>query len=156
MAAESVSAAAEDRGGYAKAQDEAQRRKTQEAIAAHLPTQDLVITTAQIPGRPAPRLITAEMVRAMRPGSVVVDLAAESGGNCELTRAGEAVRADGVTILGPVNIPATIPLHASQMFSRNVLTLMQHLVKEGTLTVDLEDEITGAMAVSPASGAQRA
>ena len=92
---------------------------------------DAVITTAQVPGRPAPRLMTAEMVRRMRPGSVIVDLAAETGGNCELTRAGETVEVDGVRIIGPVNVASTVPFHASQMFSRNVVTLLQHLDQRG-------------------------
>ena len=109
---------------------------------------DLVVTTAQIPGRPAPTLITADMVAAMRPGAVIVDLAAESGGNCEPTIAGETVQSGGVTIIGPTNVPATVPYHASQMFGKNVLALVTHLsTKDGTLVVDPADEITGAMTV---------
>jgi NAD(P) transhydrogenase subunit alpha len=109
------------------------------------------VTTAQIPGRPAPTLVTREMVESMRPGSVIVDLAAETGGNCELTKAGETVDHSGVVIIGPVNLPATLPTHASQMLSRNVLTFIQHLVtKEGALNIDLDDEITGAMALAHA------
>jgi H+-translocating NAD(P) transhydrogenase subunit alpha len=109
---------------------------------------DLVITTAQIPGKPAPRLVTAEMVRTMRPGSVIVDLAAETGGNCELTRPGEVVSEGGVLVLGAVNLPATVPFHASQLYGRNVLTLVQHLWgKEGPLNVDPGEEIAGAMLV---------
>ncbi|HET7322050.1 MAG TPA: hypothetical protein VFI96_06120, partial [Longimicrobiaceae bacterium] len=121
--------------------------RTLRAIAAHIRDMDLVITTAQIPGRPAPRLITREMVESMRPGSVIVDLAAETGGNCELTRPGETVTAHGVTLLGPVNLPATVPLHASQMFSRNVLTLLQHLIRDGESVLDEDDEIVAAMRV---------
>jgi NAD(P) transhydrogenase subunit alpha len=110
---------------------------------------DMVITTANIPGRAAPKLITEAMVREMRPGSVIVDLAAENGGNCELTRPGETVHAFDVTIIGALNLPATVPYHASQMFGRNVLALLQHLVsKEGSLVVDPSDEITGAMLVT--------
>ena len=139
---------AETAGGYAKEQTPEQRARAQELVAAHVAEQDLVITTAQIPGRPAPRLVTAETVRRMRPGSVIVDMAAESGGNCELTRAGERVVERGVVILGPVNIPATVPLHASQMFSRNIETFVKHIVKDGALAVDLGDEITGAMCVT--------
>ena len=106
----------------------------------------LIVTTAQIPGRPAPRLITAAMVAAMKPGSVVVDLDAESGGNCELTRAGESVvSANGVTVIGPVNLPSMLPVHSSQMFSKNVLTLLQHALKDGRFTFDPGDEIVGAM-----------
>jgi NAD(P) transhydrogenase subunit alpha len=88
------------------------------------------------------------MVESMRPGSVIVDLAAEAGGNCELTRPGETVAAHGVSVIGPVNLPSTVPLHASQMFSKNVLTLLQYLIKDGRLTVDPSDEVTGAMLVN--------
>jgi NAD(P) transhydrogenase subunit alpha len=137
--------AAEGAGGYAGELAEEQHRRELDAIAAHVKDVDLVITTAAIPGRRAPILLTADMVHAMRPGSVIVDLAAETGGNCALTRAGETVEANGVTILGPVNLPSTLPLHASQMLSRNVATLLQHLVKDGRLTIDAGDEIAGAM-----------
>jgi NAD(P) transhydrogenase subunit alpha len=148
VAAEAVSASAEDKSGYAKAQSADEQQRTAAAFAAHIRDMDLVITTAQIPGRPAPRLVTADMVRTMRPGSVIIDLAAETGGNCELTRLGERIVADGVIIIGPQNLASTLPLHASQMFSKNVLTLLQHLVKDGKLTVDANDEITGAMLVT--------
>jgi NAD(P) transhydrogenase subunit alpha len=148
-----LSAAAETAGGYAKEQASDEQARTLATIGGHLPSVDLVITTAQIPGRPAPRLITEEMVASMRPGSVIVDLAAETGGNCAVTRAGETVVVNGVRVMGPVNLASTAPLNASQMFSRNVLTLLQHLIREGTLTVDLDDEITGAMALVPAAGA---
>ncbi|HEX7121349.1 MAG TPA: Re/Si-specific NAD(P)(+) transhydrogenase subunit alpha [Gemmatimonadaceae bacterium] len=138
---------AEVAGGYARAQTADEQQRTLEAIAKHIKDQDLVITTAQIPGRPAPRLVTADMVASMRPGSVIVDLAAESGGNCELTRAGEAIDAGGVTVVGAMNLPGSVPYHASLMFSKNVLTLLQHLIKDGALTLDLEDEIAGPMCV---------
>lgn len=144
---EVVSREAEAAGGYAREQSQDERARTLEIIGAHLPDQDLVITTAQIPGKPAPRLITADMVTRMRPGSVIVDLASETGGNCELTVAGETRVVDGVTVMGPVNLPSSVPLHASMMFSRNVETFVRHLLKDGALHVDLEDEITGAMAV---------
>lgn len=145
-----VTAAAEDKGGYAKAQSQDEAARTLETIGNHIVSQDLVITTAAIPGRAAPRLITAEMVHRMKPGSVIVDLAAETGGNCELTVFGETVVVNGVMIMGPRNLPATQPMHASQMFGRNVFTLLQHLTsKEGnTLVVDPADEITGAMLVT--------
>jgi NAD(P) transhydrogenase subunit alpha len=144
-----VSAASEDKGGYAKAQSEDEAARTLATIAKHIVSQDLVITTAQIPGKPAPRLITAEMVHGMKPGSVIVDLAAETGGNCALTVPGETVHVNGVAIVGAMNLPSTMPTHASHMFSRNVLTLLQHLVnKEGVLTIDLADEITGAMVLT--------
>ena len=143
-----VSAAAEDRGGYAKAQSDDEAARTLATIAKHITNQDLVIATAAIPGRAAPLLITADMVRSMRPGSVIIDLAAESGGNCELTQVGETVEVNGVMVVGAVNLPATMPTHASQMYSRNVLTLLQHLTKNGALVVDLNDEITGAMTLT--------
>ncbi len=145
VAAEALSEDAETAGGYAKSQSDEDRERTARALARHLPEIDLVITTAQIPGRPAPRLLTEEMVRSMRPGSVIVDLAAETGGNCELTRPGETVVAEGVKVLGPLNVPSSLPLHASQMFSRNVLTLLQHLIRDGELELDREDEIVAPM-----------
>jgi NAD(P) transhydrogenase subunit alpha len=141
-----VAAGAETAGGYARVQSEDEAERTRAALAAHLKEVDLVVTTAQIPGRQAPRLITTDMVAAMRPGAVIVDLAAESGGNCELTIAGETVQSGGVTVICPVNVPASVPFHASQMFGKNVLALVTHLAsKEGALTVDPADEITGAM-----------
>jgi len=139
------SADAEAAGGYARAQTEEEQRRTMEAMATHLKDQDLVVTTAQIPGRPAPRLISAAMVATMKPGSVIVDLAAETGGNCELTRAGDTVVESGVSIMGVVYIPSSVPYHASLMFSKNVFTLLQHLIKDGNITLNLEDEITGPM-----------
>ena len=145
---ELLSKDAETAGGYAKEQTPEERARSQALVDEHLATQDLVITTAQIPGRPAPRLITAATVRKMRPGAVIVDMAAESGGNCEVTRAGERVVEGGVVVLGPVNLPATVPLHASQMFSRNIETFVKHLVKDGAAVVALDDEITGAMCVT--------
>src|SRR3989475_329958 len=148
VAPEAVTAAAEAAGGYAAELGEDQQRRERELIHRHIREMDLVTTTALIPGRPAPRLITAAMVRDMRAGAVIVDLAAEAGGNCELTRPDETVRQGEVTVLGPLNLPATVPLHASQMYSRNLQTLLQHPVKDGALVVDLADEITGAMVVT--------
>ncbi|MBW8769446.1 MAG: Re/Si-specific NAD(P)(+) transhydrogenase subunit alpha [Gemmatimonadetes bacterium] len=143
-----VAAGAETSGGYARAQSEDEAARTRTALANHVKDVDLVVTTAQIPGKPAPRLITADMVASMRPGAVIVDLAAESGGNCELTLAGETVQSGTTTIIGPVNVPATVPFHASQMFGKNVLALVTHLsTKEGALSIDPTDEITGAMTV---------
>ena len=147
VATELVAATSETAGGYAKAQSEGDAQRTRDALAKHLPDVDLVVTTAQIPGRDAPRLITAEMVESMRPGAVIVDLAAESGGNCELTRPGETVQVGMVSIIGPVNLPATVPFHASQMFSKNVVALVTHLSKDATLVIDPSDEITGPMIV---------
>ena len=137
----------EDEGGYAKALSEEQHERELELIATHIRDHDLVVTTAQIPGRPAPVLITKEMVASMRPGSVIVDLASESGGNCELTVAGRNVDLDGVTIMGPSNLPAELPFHASQMYARNVASLVDHLFDdEGA--IDHEDEITAATCVT--------
>ena len=135
-------AASEDKGGYAKAQDESFYRRQREMMLKVVGASDLVITTAAIPGKKSPVLITEEMVKAMAPGSVIVDLAAERGGNCELTKADQTIVAHGVTIMGPTNLPATVPYHASQMYSRNIVTFVQHLVKNGQLSFDMEDEIT--------------
>jgi NAD(P) transhydrogenase subunit alpha len=133
---------AQDAGGYAKAFDESFYRRQRELLTAALARQDVVISTAAVPGRKAPILVTKEMVEGMQPGSVIVDLAAERGGNCELTRLGETVVHHGVTILGPDNLPSTVPFHASQMYAKNVASLLTHLVKEGKLQLDMEDEIT--------------
>jgi NAD(P) transhydrogenase subunit alpha len=133
---------AEGAGGYAAEVSEEARQREHEHLHQLVSESDVVITTAQIPGKPAPVLITDDMVGAMRRGAVIVDLAAESGGNCTLTRVDETVRHDGVTILGPSNLASTLPFHASQMYSRNVLALAQHLLADGALRIDLEDEIT--------------
>jgi NAD(P) transhydrogenase subunit alpha len=132
----------ETAGGYATELSEEQHRREQELIATHVADSDAVVTTAAVPGRRAPILITGEAVARMRPGSVVVDLAAETGGNCELTVPGEVVVDRGVTIVGTLNLPSTMPLHASQMYSRNVQTLLAHLAPEGELVLDFDDEIT--------------
>jgi len=150
VAQDAVSVTAETETGYARVQTDDERANTVLAIAQHVKDVDLVITTANVPGRKSPRLITEQTVRRMRPGSVIVDLAAENGGNCELTRAGETVHAHGVTIIGAVNLPSLVPYHASQMFGRNVLALLQHLIKEGNLAIDPLDEITAAMLVTHA------
>ncbi len=132
----------EDKGGYAKEQGEDFIRRQQELMTAVLAEQDLVITTAAIPGAKSPILVTADMVKAMKPGAVIVDLAAERGGNCELTKLGETVVAHGVTIIGPDNLAATIPHHGSQMFGKNIETLLEHLLgEENQLQLDFEDEI---------------
>jgi proton-translocating NAD(P)+ transhydrogenase subunit alpha len=129
-------------GGYAKEVSADTQKKALEHLHKLVTEADVVVTTAQIPGRKAPVLVTDEMVAGMPPGSVIVDLAADSGGNCTKSVAGETVIVDGVTILGPSDLPRSMPFHASQMYSRNVTTLLQHLVKEGSITPDLEDEIT--------------
>jgi NAD(P) transhydrogenase subunit alpha len=133
---------AEDKGGYAVAQDESFYRRQRELMAKSVAASDVVVTTASIPGKKSPVLITAEAVAGMSPGSVIVDIAAERGGNCELTKADEVVHAHGVTILGPTNLPATVPYHASQLYAKNITTFLQHLVKDGAVRFDLEDEIT--------------
>jgi NAD(P) transhydrogenase subunit alpha len=138
----------ETEGGYAQELSEEQQRRQQEELEARLPEFDVVITTALIPGRAAPRLIPASAVAAMRPGSVIVDLAAEAGGNCELTEPGEEVVREGVTIVGPLNLPSSMPLHASQLYARNVSALLQHLAPEGELVLDFEDEITAGACVT--------
>jgi NAD/NADP transhydrogenase alpha subunit len=145
VASDLVSSSAETAGGYARTQTQDEQANTLAAIAKHIKDQDLVVTTAQIPGRSAPRLITAEMVASMRAGSVIVDLAAETGGNCELSKPGDAVQVNDVMILAPLNVPATVAFHASQMFGRNITELLKHLVQDGALNLDPGDEITGAM-----------
>ena len=143
--------AAEGAGGYAKELGDEEQRRALETIAKHLVPQDLVVTTAQVPGRAAPRLITAEMVRSMKPGSVIVDLAAETGGNCELTKPGGVAEVGGVLVLGPVSLASSVPFHASQTYSRNLQALLQHLLdKEGRARIDMADEITGSMVVTHA------
>ena len=130
-------------GGYAKALDEERQRQVRDLIQSRLPLNDVLITTASIPGKPAPLLITAEMAAHLKPGSVVVDLAAESGGNCAHTKAGETVVVDGVTYHGPVELAATLPTHASQMYARNLLALITHLAgADGGWSLDFGDEIT--------------
>src|SRR5438034_3646116 len=139
---------AEDKGGYAKALSADAARRQQELLAEKTKDFDVVITTALVPGRPAPRLVSTETVAGMRPGSVIVDLAAEAGGNCELTEADKVVVAHGVTIHGPTNLPATMPVHASQLYARNVSELLRELVKDGVLNLDFEDEIVKAACVT--------
>ncbi len=129
-------------GGYARELDEQRNEQIRQTIASRLPTTDVVISTASIPGRRAPLLVTAEAVERMKPGSVIVDLAAESGGNCALTRPGETLVHHGVRILGPLDLAATLPTHASQMYSRNLYELLVHLAKDAKLALDFTDEIT--------------
>jgi NAD(P) transhydrogenase subunit alpha len=133
--------AAEGSGGYAKAMDENFYKKQREMMTKVLAESDVTITTAAVPGKKAPILISKEMVSAMRSGSVIVDIAAETGGNCELTKPGESVYVDGISILGPVNLPSTIPFHASQMYAKNVAAFLQMLFKNGELNLDLEDPV---------------
>ena len=141
-------ARSEDAGGYATAQDDAFYRRQREVMTQVVAGSDVVITTALISGSAAPLLVTADMIAGMAPGSVVVDLTAEQGGNCELTQADEVVVTGGVTILGPTNLPSTVPYHASQMYANNITTFSLHLVENGELVIDTEDEITRGTLVS--------
>lgn len=133
--------ASETKGGYAKEMDEDFYRRQREAMKKVIADCDVVVTTAAIPGRQAPVLVTTEMVEAMQPGSVVVDLAAERGGNCETTQPGKTIDHHGVAILGPCNLPSDVPVHASEMFSKNIVTFLQLLVQDGKLNIDTDDEI---------------
>jgi len=139
---------AEDKGGYARALSADAARRQQEMLGEKTKEFDVVITTALVPGRPAPRLVTKETVAGMRPGSVIVDLAAEAGGNCELTEPDQAVVRHGVIIHGPTNLPATMPVHASQLYARNVTELLHEFVKNGALAIDLADEIVKGACVT--------
>jgi len=138
----------QDAGGYARALTEEELRRQQEGLNDHIAKADVVITTALVPGRPAPRLIPASAVAAMRTGSVIVDLAGEAGGNCELSEPGETVVREGVTILAPLNLPSTMPVHASQMYARVVQNLLGLLLKDGRLALDLDDEILRGMCIT--------
>jgi len=132
---------AEGAGGYAKELGEEFYRKQRELMARTVAASDVCITTAAIPGKPSPRLITAEAVRGMAAGSVIVDLAAERGGNCELTRADQTVIENDVTIMGPTNLPSEVPAHASQMFANNLVNFLKLIVRDGKLNLNLQDEI---------------
>ncbi|MGH7703199.1 MAG: NAD(P)(+) transhydrogenase (Re/Si-specific) subunit alpha, partial [Gemmatimonadales bacterium] len=137
-----------DKSGYARAQSEDFYRKQQEMMARYVTAADVVIPTALVPGQRAPVLITEDMVRGMRPGSVIVDLAAEQGGNCAATEPGQEIVKHGVLIMGPINLPSTLAFHASEMFSRTVTNYLAHLCKDGRLHLDLEDELTRAPLVT--------
>ncbi|MHC4065398.1 MAG: Re/Si-specific NAD(P)(+) transhydrogenase subunit alpha [Planctomycetota bacterium] len=139
---------AEDKDGYAKELGEDFYHKQRELMTRVVAQNDVVITTAAVPGKKSPVLVTAEMVKGMAPGSVIVDLAAERGGNCELTRADDTVTEHGVTILGPTNLPSTVPYHASQMYAKNISTFLLHLVQDEELNIDTDDEITRETLVS--------
>ncbi|MBA3433515.1 MAG: Re/Si-specific NAD(P)(+) transhydrogenase subunit alpha [Actinobacteria bacterium] len=138
----------ETEGGYASELTAEQQQQQQWALEERIPEFDVVITTAAVPGRPAPKLIPASAVERMQPGSVIVDLAAETGGNCELTAPGEVVDHDGVAIVGTTNLPSLMAYHASQLYSRNVAALLQHLAPSGQLALDWEDEITAGACVT--------
>ncbi len=137
---------AQDSGGYATAQSEDFYRRQQELMAERIKASDVVITTAAVPGKKSPVLISEEVVAGMKPGSVIVDLAAEKGGNCAVTKPGEKIVHKGVTVIGPDNLSADVPMHASQMYAKNISTFLLNMIKEGKLDLNMEDEITkGAM-----------
>jgi len=135
-------------GGYAKELTAAQQKKQQAELEKRIPDFDVIITTALIPGRPAPKLIPAKAAQAMRPGSVIVDLAAENGGNCALTVPDKIVEKDGLTVVGLTNLPSEMAFHASQLYARNVASLLGLLVKDGELKLDFEDEIVAGACVT--------
>lgn len=138
----------EDAGGYAKELTEEAMSRGRELIAKHARSADVIITTAQVPGRPAPLLVTEEAVRAMKRGAIIVDLAGASGGNCALSRPGEVLKLDGVTIMSPLSLAATIPVHASQLYSRNVTAFLSLLIKDGELNLDMTDDVIGPSCVT--------
>jgi NAD(P) transhydrogenase subunit alpha len=140
--------AQEGEGGYARVQSEEFLARQRALVGEHVAKADVVLTTAAVPGRPSPLLVTAEMVHAMRPGSVVVDLAAEGGGNCELTEAGRTIDVDGVTVIGPRNAASAYPAHASGLYARNVANLLGLLVRDGRLDPDWDDEVVAGCCVT--------
>jgi H+-translocating NAD(P) transhydrogenase subunit alpha len=142
----------EDKGGYAKELSEEALQRGRDMVAKHAALSDVVVTTAQVPGRRAPLMLTEEAVAAMHPGSVIVDLAASTGGNCALTEAGKNVEHNGVTIMGPLNVPATVPLHSSQLYSRNLMSFLALILNKGELKVDMQDEILKGACVAYQGG----
>jgi NAD(P) transhydrogenase subunit alpha len=137
-------------GGYARELSDGERAAQQQALGDHLKTIDVIVSTAAVPGRPAPKILTTAMVEGMKPGALIVDLAAESGGNCELTQPGERVEHGGVVILGPLNLAAGAPLHASEMYARNVYNFVELLIKDGALQPDFADELVAKSCLSHA------
>ncbi|MBD2429811.1 MULTISPECIES: Re/Si-specific NAD(P)(+) transhydrogenase subunit alpha [Fischerella] len=137
-------------GGYAKEISEASKKRTQEVVTEHIKNADVVITTAQVPGKKAPLLVTEDMVKQMKPGSVIVDIAAEQGGNCACTDPGRDIVAHGVTIIGPINLPSSLPVHASQLYAKNLTSLMQLLIKDKTVDVNFADDIIDAACITHA------
>jgi NAD(P) transhydrogenase subunit alpha len=140
----------EGEGGYAREQSQEFLTRQRELLTEHVAAADVVITTAAVPGRRAPRLLTAPMIKGMRPGSVIVDLAAETGGNCELTRPGQVIEVEGVWVDGTTNVPSTMAFHASLLYAHNVTNLLQYLVSDGELKLDFEDEITAGCCLTHA------
>ncbi|MCG8315960.1 MAG: hypothetical protein MI976_22335, partial [Pseudomonadales bacterium] len=138
----------EDSGGYAKAQSDDFYKRQQEQMAQKIAQSDLVITTAAIPGKPSPRLVTSDMLKLMKKGSVIVDLAAERGGNVEGTEKNKKVWKDGVTLIGYVDHPSRVPVHASQLYTKNIITFLLNMAKDGELTMDMEDEIVASTIIT--------
>jgi NAD(P) transhydrogenase subunit alpha len=136
-----IDVAAEGTGGYARELTEEEKQQQQAILAEHIAAADVVISTAALPGRPSPKIITTAMVESMKPGSVIIDLAAEGGGNCELTRAGEDIEHQGVIIAGPLNVPSMLAVHASEMYAKNLLNFLVPMIKDGGLAPDWEDEV---------------
>jgi NAD(P) transhydrogenase subunit alpha len=139
---------AEDKGGYAKEMDEAFYKKQQQMMSQVISENDVVIATAAVPGKKAPVLVTKDMVSGMKQGSVIVDLAAEQGGNCEVTQPGKSVEVDGVTVIGPLNIPSMVAFHSSQMYSKNIANFLNLMVKDGKMEIDTEDEVISGSLVT--------
>jgi NAD(P) transhydrogenase subunit alpha len=139
---------AEGAGGYARELTADEKSKQQEILDARIAASDAVISTASVPGRAAPRIISRAAVERMKPGSVIIDIAAEQGGNCELTRAGETVVHDGVKIVGPLNLPASLPYHASEMYARNLFNLLKPALQKGELAIDWSDEVFSGAALT--------
>ncbi|MBF1987998.1 Re/Si-specific NAD(P)(+) transhydrogenase subunit alpha [Fischerella thermalis] len=137
-------------GGYAKEISEASKKRTQEVVTEHIKNADVVITTAQVPGKKAPLLVTEDMVKQMKPGSVIVDIAAEQGGNCACTDPGRDIVAHGVTIIGPINLPSSLPVHASQLYAKNLTSLMQLLMKDKNVEINFADDIIDAACITHA------
>ena len=147
---------AEGDGGYARELSEEEKQQQQEILAKHVAAADVIITTAAIPGRSSPRIISKAMVEGMRGGSVIVDLAAEGGGNCELTKADETVLHQGIKIYGPVNVPSMVGNHASEMYSKNLLNFLELLIQDGVINIDLEDEIISGSLITHAGAIHHA
>jgi NAD(P) transhydrogenase subunit alpha len=145
-----VDVAAEGTGGYARELTEEEKQQQQAVLAEHIAVADVVITTAALPGRPSPKIIPASMVTAMKPGSVIIDLAAEGGGNCELTQAGEQVDHNGVTIYGPLDVPSMLAVHASEMYAKNLLNFLSPMIQDGQLAPDWDDEVIAGSALTHA------
>jgi NAD(P) transhydrogenase subunit alpha len=145
-----IDVAAEGSGGYARELTDAEKQQQQSVLAEHIAAADVVITTAALPGRPSPKIIPASMVADMKPGSVIIDLAAEGGGNCELTQAGEQVDHNGVTIYGPLDVPSMLAVHASEMYAKNLLNFLTPMIQDGQLAPDWDDEVIADSALTHA------